>query len=62
MFVLEDLPPNAEVTVAIAPGRRVPLGGTRVAMERDGGELCQAAEVTLVPAGVVNGEDPEIAG
>jgi hypothetical protein len=48
--MLGQLPPDANVTVAVAPGRRVPIRGTRITMERDAGELCQPAEVTLLTA------------
>ncbi|RPI22693.1 MAG: hypothetical protein EHM57_04970 [Actinobacteria bacterium] len=54
MTALREFPPNAEVTVAVTPGSRVPIRGTRVTMERDAGELCQPAEVTLL---VNNGAD-----
>jgi hypothetical protein len=57
--VLEDFPPTAEVTVAVEPGRCLAITGTRITMERDAGELCQPAEVTLLPMDVFDPDDLE---
>jgi hypothetical protein len=57
MSTLRELPPNAEVTVAVTPGGHLPVRGTRVTMERDAGELCQPTEVTLLVTGNGNGTD-----